>query len=171
VIAPADNRLTPDAVQAVAFPPARLGRRGLDEDHVRAFCAHVERELVRLLGEKASLAAEVHRLRSQVLGRSDGGSGMRSQRDDAHLQAVRILSEAQQTAQRYVADAQEYSMRLAAEAQRRRDEMLAEARSRAAVLLEEAGQASQAAWVPQAAPPGSAARASRYPPPHWPTSQ
>jgi DivIVA domain-containing protein len=155
MIAPADNRLTPDAVQAVAFPPARLGRRGLDEDHVRAFCAHVERELVRLLGERASLAAEVQRLRQQVLGQTVGGSGVRSPQDDAHLQAVRILSEAQQTAQRYVADAREYSMQLAAEAQRRRDEMLAEARSRAAVMLEEAGRAGRDASVPQ---PGNAAR-------------
>jgi DivIVA domain-containing protein len=171
MIAPADNRLTPDAVQAVAFPPARLGRRGLDEDHVRAFCAHVERELVRLLNEKASLAADVQRLRRQVLGQSGGGPGVRSSQDDADVQAVRILSEAQQTAQRYVADAREYSMRLAAEAQRRRDEMLAEAQSRAAVMLEQAGQASRAAWILQVPQAGSASRASRYPPPHWPTSQ
>jgi DivIVA domain-containing protein len=51
VVARVDERLTPDRVQPVSFPQARLGRRGLDEDHVRAFCAHVERELVTLLNE------------------------------------------------------------------------------------------------------------------------
>ena len=57
------DRLTPDAVQAVTFPSARLGRRGLDEDHVRAFCGQVERELVRLFNERTSLTDEVQRLR------------------------------------------------------------------------------------------------------------
>lgn len=138
MISPADHRLTPDAVQAVSFPVARIGRRGLDEDHVRAFCCMVERELVRLLSERASLTAEVQRLRSRVLGGSSGGTGTGTRQDDAHVQAVRILAEAQQTAQRYVADAQEYSMRLAAEARRRSDEMIAEAQSHARVLVEEA---------------------------------
>lgn len=138
MISPADNRLTPRAVQAVAFPPARIGRRGLDEDHVRAFCGLVERELVRLFNERASLAAEVDRLRRRVPGQSRSGSGAGTPEEDAHLQGVRILSEAQQTAQRYVADAREYSMRLAAEAQRRRDEVLAEAQSRAIVMIENA---------------------------------
>jgi DivIVA domain-containing protein len=63
VAARVDERLTPDRVQSVSFPQARLGRRGLDEDHVRAFCAHVERELVTLLNEKAALWEEASRTR------------------------------------------------------------------------------------------------------------
>jgi DivIVA domain-containing protein len=149
MIPPVDNRLTPDAVQAVAFPSARIGRRGLDEEHVRAFCAQVERELVRLLRERASLTAEVQRLRRRVLGQSGAEGEAEHPRSDANLQAVRILAEAQQTADRYVADAQAYSARLAAEAQRRRDELLAEARTRAEVMLEQAHQAI------------------RYPAPRW----
>lgn len=141
MISSVNNRLTPDAIQGVAFPPARIGRRGLDEVHVRAFCAQVERELVRLLNERSSLASEVQRLRRRVLGLSGSERGVEHQRNDSNLLAVRILSEAQQIADRYVADAQAYSERLAAEAQRRRDEMLAEARSRAEVLLEQASQA------------------------------
>ncbi len=153
VISRTDNRLTPDAVQAVTFPFARLGRRGLDEDHVRAFCGQVERELVRLFNERTSLADEVQRLRRRVLGLSgnDAESGYRQ--DDAHVQAVRILSKAQQTADRYVADAQEYSRQLAQDARRRRDEILAEARSHAAMMLEEAhGEAAIAAEAAMAAP-------------------
>jgi DivIVA domain-containing protein len=153
VISRTDNRLTPDAVQAVSFPSSRLGRRGLDEDHVRAFCGQVERELVRLFNERTSLTDEVQRLRRRVLGLSgdDVESGYRQ--DDAHVQAVRILSKAQQTADRYVADAQEYSRQLAQDARRRRDEILSEARSHAAKMLEEAhGEASRAAEVAMSAP-------------------
>jgi DivIVA domain-containing protein len=148
-----DNRLTPDAVQSVTFPSARLGRRGLDEEHVWAFCGQVERELVRLFNERTTLTDEVQRLRRRVLGLTgdDAGSGYRP--DDAHVQAVRILSKAQQTADRYVADAQEYSRQLTQDARRRRDEILSEARSHAAAMLDEAhGEASRAAEAALAAP-------------------
>ena len=148
-----NDRLTPDAVQAVTFPSARLGRRGLDEEHVRAFCAQVERELVRLFNERTSLTDEVQRLRRRVLGLSgdDGEVGYRQ--DDAHVQAVRILSRAQQTADRYVADAQEYSRQLAQDARRRRDEILTDARKHAAMMIEDShGEASRAAEEALAAP-------------------
>lgn len=139
-----DERLTPDLIRSVTFPAARLGRRGYDEDHVRAFCAQVERELVTLLNEKASLWEEVDRLRQRVLGGDTDGLGYRPQ--DAHIQAVNVLSNAQQTADRYVADAQQYSRQLAEDARRRRDEVIAEARAHADRLLEEAhAQASSAA--------------------------
>jgi DivIVA domain-containing protein len=153
VISRTDNRLTPDAVQSVHFPSARLGRRGLDEEHVWAFCGQVERELVRLFNERTALADEVQRLRRRVLGLTgdDAGSGYRP--DDAHVQAVRILSKAQQTADRHVADAQEYSEQLAQDARRRRDEMLSEARSHATAMLDEAhGDARRAAEAALAAP-------------------
>jgi DivIVA domain-containing protein len=153
VISRTDNRLTPDAVQAVTFPSARLGRRGLDEEHVRAFCAQVERELVRLFNERTSLADEVQRLRRRVLGLSGDDAGAGYRQDDAHVQAVRILSKAQQTADNYVADAQEYSRKLAQDARRRRAEILAEAKKHAAVMLEEADvEASRAAEAALAAP-------------------
>jgi DivIVA domain-containing protein len=108
------GRLTPEAVQEVSFPPARIGRRGLDDRHVRAFCGQVERELVRLLHERASLSNEVQRLRDRLLGGE--GAGARALQDDAQVLAVRVLSTAQQTAERYVADAQEYSRQLADDA-------------------------------------------------------
>lgn len=153
VISRTDNRLTPDAVQAVTFPPARLGRRGLDEEHVRAFCGQVERELVRLFNERTALADEVQRLRRRVLGLSGGDGEARYRQDDAHVQAVRILSKARQTADRYVADAQEYSRQLAQDARRRRDQILGEAKKHAAMMLDEAHtEASHAAEVALADP-------------------
>ncbi len=145
------ERLTPDQVQSVAFPPARLGRRGHDEEHVRAFCAQVERELVTLLNEKAALWEEVDRLRRRIMGDAAGLPGYRP--EDAHVQAVRILSNAQQTADRYVADAQQYSRQLAEDARRRRDEVLAEARAHAERVLEEAhSEATRAAEMAMAGP-------------------
>lgn len=153
------ERLTPDQVQSVAFPSARLGRRGYDEEHVRAFCAHVERELVTLLNEKAALWEEVERLRDRVLGARGDGDAPGYRPEDAHIQAVRILSNAQQTADRYVSDAQQYSRELAEDARRRRDELLAEARAHAERVLEEAHtQASDAAAMAMAGP-GQAASA------------
>jgi DivIVA domain-containing protein len=132
MISGTDNRLTPDTVRAVTFPSARLGRRGLDTAHVRAFCGQVERELVRLLNERAALADEVQRLRGRVLGLGGDESGSGDRLDDVHAQAARILlSRAQLTADRYVADAQEYSRDLAQDAWRRRDEIRAEATSHA----------------------------------------
>ncbi len=63
-------RLTPGYVHLLSFRLARLGRRGLDEDDVRDFCARVEDELARLLEELASLYAEVRRLRGRAQARN-----------------------------------------------------------------------------------------------------
>jgi DivIVA domain-containing protein len=146
-----DGRLTPDQVQSVTFRTARLGRRGFDEEHVRAFCALVERELVTLLNERAALWEEVQRLRRRILGGSDDLPGYRP--EDAHIQAVHVLSNAQQTADRYVADAQLYSRQLAEDARRRRDEVLSEAREYAERVLAEAhGTAARAAEAAMTGP-------------------
>jgi DivIVA domain-containing protein len=145
------ERLTPDQVQSITFPPARFGHRGLDEEQVRGFCARVEHELVTLLNEKAALWEEVERLRRRIIGDSGDKSGLRP--EDAHIQAVRILSNAQQTADRYVADAQEYSRQLTEDARRRRDELLGEARVHADRVLDEArSQATRAMETVTAGP-------------------
>jgi hypothetical protein len=61
---------------------------------------------------------------------------------DAQVRTVRILAQAQQTAERYVGDAQEYCRRLAQEARRQRDETLAAAHLDAALVREEAHEAA-----------------------------
>ncbi len=151
------QRLTPDDVQSISFPLSRLGRRGYDEEHVRTFLQQVERELVTLLNEKVSLWNEVERLRRRIIAGmksgSDGG-GVLFGREDAHVHAVRILSNAQLTADRYVADAQAYSHRLTEEARGRRDEILSEAQQHADMVLEEAtSRAREAALATLNAPP------------------
>src|SRR6266571_8599686 len=143
------KRLTPDDVQSVSFPLSRLGRRGYDEEHVREFLQEVERELVTLLNEKVSLWNEVERLRRRIItGMKQGekqGDGVLFGREDAHVHAVRILSNAQLTADRYVADAQAYSHRLTEEARTRRDEILVEAQQHADMVLEEASSRAREA--------------------------
>jgi cell division septum initiation protein DivIVA len=153
----AEPRLSPDLVRLASFRTARRGRRGLDEEHVRAFCQQVEAELVVLRNERAALQEEVGRLRRRVLSMSDDG-GAGSRRQDAHVQAVSILSQAQQTAQHYVAEAQEYSRHMAQDARRRHGEVLGQARAYADRVLEEAhleaGQAAHAAMAAQLIPAG-----------------
>jgi DivIVA domain-containing protein len=135
--------LTPDLVRSAAFPSTRLGRRGLDEGEVRAFCGQVSDELARLLNENTMLQEEVLRLRKRLL---DRNGQLEVGPEDGHVQAVYVLSKAQQTADRYVADAQEYSRELAEDARMHRDEILREAKVRASMILEEAhASARQAA--------------------------
>jgi cell division septum initiation protein DivIVA len=150
VMSRTEQRLTPDVVEAVSFRSAHLGRRGFDEEHVRAFCHQVQDELVRLLNERTALQEEVNRLRRHILGHSGEDDSFGYSRADANLQAVSILYRAQQTADHYVTEAQEYSRRLAQDAKRRRDDMLAEARAHANRVVDEAhrvGQAAEAAPV------------------------
>ena len=112
------DRLTPQTLQTVTFPTARLGKRGVDEDHVRVFCEWVESELTRLLNEKTALEQEVGRLREHA--RDDPPE------EDPQLNALSIMLRAKQTADQYVANAQEFSRDIAADARKRRAEILTE---------------------------------------------
>ncbi|MDL4818837.1 DivIVA domain-containing protein [Actinomadura opuntiae] len=132
-VVPDGSRLTPGELQSVVFARAALGRRGYDEEQVRDFLQYVERELVQILNHKAALSEEVNRLRAQA-GR--GGGVMAP--EDAHFQAVRILSQAQQTADLYVADAERYTRELAHEARLHREAILSDAKGRAEQMLEDA---------------------------------
>jgi cell division septum initiation protein DivIVA len=164
VMSRTEQRLTPDVVQAVSFRSAHLGRRGFDEENVRAFCHQVRDELVRLLSERTALQEEVNRLRRRILGHSGEDDAFGYSRADANLQAVSILYRAQQTADHYVAEAQEYSRHLAQDAQRRRDDMLAEARAHVNRVMDEAHhEAGQSAQSAMAAPVAEAGRLADRP--------
>jgi cell division septum initiation protein DivIVA len=175
-------RLTPGYVHSMTFRLARLGRRGLDEDDVLDFCARVESELARLLEERASLYAELGRLRGRTPGRSprpaplgapvatpDRRARPAAVPQEPTVQAVRILAKAQQTADRCMADAQAYSRQVAHDALRRREKILAEASARASLLLEQAHRsATRTAVEPSAyrpgVPPGETAKRPRHRP-------
>jgi cell division septum initiation protein DivIVA len=141
------NRLTLDQLEAVAFPLARRGRHGYEEQAVRAFLAEVHAEMVRLINERASLRQEVQRLRRRIMAKESGDDAILFGKEDAHLHAVRILSTAQRTADRYVADAQAYCGRLTAEAKVRRDEIMVQAQQHADMLLDEARTRARSAAI------------------------
>jgi hypothetical protein len=64
-----DNRLTPGEVQeqVTSIPLARLGRRGLDPEEVRAFCARLEHELLLRDTEAAAMQQYIQKLRMRVI--------------------------------------------------------------------------------------------------------
>ncbi|POM25872.1 Cell wall synthesis protein Wag31 [Actinomadura rubteroloni] len=150
------DRLAPSAVRSVSFARAGLGRRGLDEEDVRAFLDRVVAELAQLGNEKSALAEEVQKLRERL---ASGGARGGMPPEEAHFQAVRILSQAQQTADLYVADAERYTRELAHEARLHREAILSDARGRAELMMEEAHQ--QAARIAEEAARQAVAAQSR----------
>ncbi|MGH3151373.1 MAG: DivIVA domain-containing protein [Streptosporangiaceae bacterium] len=144
-----EGRLTPEQVRSVTFPPARFGRRGLDEMHVRAFCAQVEEEIVFLLNERASLYQQTEQLRQRFHDPVDGEPAYMS--GIAHLQAVQVLVNAQKTAERFVSEAQAYCRELAENARERRDALVTEARRTAAKMMERADHDARLAVTEAAA--------------------
>jgi DivIVA domain-containing protein len=147
-----EGRLTPEDLQTVTFPVSRLGRRGFEEEPVRAFLRVVHGEFVRLVNERSSLWQEVQRLRRRILAGevdadADNPQGVLFGEQDAHVHAVRILSTAQVTADRYVADAQAYSSRVTEEARLRRDEIVRQAQQHSDMILEDAHARAREAAV------------------------
>jgi DivIVA domain-containing protein len=149
-----EDRLTPEQIRSVTFPPARFGRRGLDEVHVHAFCARVEEEIVFLLNERASLYQQTEQLRQRFRDPVDGEPAYMS--GIAHLQAVQVLVNAQKTAERFVGEAQAYCRELAQNARERRDALLAEARQSAATMMEQADHDARLAAAEAARTPAPA---------------
>ena len=145
------EQLTPELVRSATFSAGRLGRRGCDEAQVRAFCEWVADGIGLLLNDNNVLQAEVMRLRGRLLEGAKSRPGIAP--EDVHVQALTMLSKAQQAADHYVADAQEYSRELAEDAHLRRDEIVREAKVRASMILGEAQtSAQQAAEAARAAP-------------------
>ena len=132
------GRLSPGDVHDVLFTRAGLGRRGYDEVEVDVFLERVQQEITRLIGEKADLRDEVSRLRSQLAQKGGPVAVGGLTKEEAQLQAVRLLAAAQQTADTYVADAEKYSQRVTADAREHSEEILAEARTAAQKLVEQA---------------------------------
>ena len=138
-------RLTLEELQSARFP---LGRRGYDEESVNSFLRLVQTEFVRLVSERASLWAEVQRLRRRILageaGEADGDPKAVLLREaDAHIPAVPIPA----TADLYVADARAYGARIAEEARQRRDHLMLEAEQHSGTILEDAQAMAREAAV------------------------
>jgi cell division septum initiation protein DivIVA len=133
------QRLTPDRVRATVFSRSPIGRRGLNEDEVALFQQRVAEEIAARDASEASLRAKVTHYkntlvqwqREQSEARSDEPAVATPAMPRPTVEAVNILSQAQQEADAYVAQTQEYCRRLAADAQEHAQEILTAAHAQA----------------------------------------
>ena len=140
------QRLTPDRVRSMQFSRTPIGRRGLAEDEVAAFLQRVADEIATRDAAETSLRAKVTHYkntlvqwqREQSESRTEDVNGRGPDSATATVEAVNILSRAQQEADAYVAQTQEYCRRLAAEAQEHAQSVLDDATDRADAAAEQA---------------------------------
>jgi DivIVA domain-containing protein len=122
------GQLSPAAVREVRFTRTAIGRRGYDLDEVNRFMFRIAEQLAARDAEKASLRAEVERLRDWIRTRirdvDDPGAPVSA---GLNAQMIALMSQAQQQADAYIAQAEAYSRRLTIEARQRADELLIEA--------------------------------------------
>jgi DivIVA domain-containing protein len=140
------QRLTPDRVRSMHFSRTPIGRRGLAEDEVAAFLQRVADEIATRDAAETSLRAKVTHYkntlvqwqREQSESRTEDVNGRGPDSATATVEAVNILSRAQQEADAYVAQTQEYCRRLAAEAHEHAQSVLDDATDRADAAAEQA---------------------------------
>jgi cell division septum initiation protein DivIVA len=144
------QRLSPEELATARFPLSRLGRRGYEEEPVNSFLRSVQAEFVRLVNERASLWAEVQRLRRRILGEAGEVDGdpkaVLFGESDAHGPAVWMPSAAQVTAGRYAADAEANGSRITEEARLRHAHIML-AQQHSDMILEDAEARAREAAV------------------------
>jgi DivIVA domain-containing protein len=135
-------RLTPERVRSVEFTRTPLGRRGWNEDEVQQFLQRVAEDIAARDAAEASLRAEVgfykNRLRQWQNEQRGGQSEDPPGPAQPSVEAINILSQAQQEADAYVAQAQDYCRRLTADAQEHAQVILGDAQVQAEQAAEEA---------------------------------
>lgn len=136
-------RLTPARVRATRFTRTPIGRRGFSEEEVLLFVQRVAEQIATRDAGEAALRAEISRTKSLLVQwqseqrdlRGDDGAPAAAQ---PNVDAINILSKAQQEADAYVAQAQEYCRRLALDAREHAQAILVDAQARAEEAAEEA---------------------------------
>ncbi|MFF8945946.1 DivIVA domain-containing protein [Streptomyces sp. NPDC014864] len=131
------RRLTPEQIRTKQFTRTPIGRRGLSEEEVGRFMLRVADELTTLHQDLAGLRAENARLRNFYRERGEraegqaGQAGMAVPQRQPNLEAVNLLSRAQQQADSLIAQAREYARQVADQARRQYHDVLREAQRRA----------------------------------------
>jgi DivIVA domain-containing protein len=133
-VKPTLPRLTPERVRKMQFTRTQIGRRGLAEDEVNLFLERVAEDIAARDAEDASM-------RAMVLHYQNTLADWRAEYRDPHgrsgpnvvpsVEAVNILSRAQQEADSYVAQTQAYCRRLAVDARDHAQQILTEAQAQA----------------------------------------
>jgi DivIVA domain-containing protein len=136
------QHLTPERVRSMHFSRTPMGRRGLSEDEVALFLHRVADDLAARDAAEASLRAKVAHykdtlMRWQSEAHTDLPAGARAASAESPIEAVNILSQAQQEADAYVAQAEEYCRRLAADARDHAQEIVSEAQAAAEAAARE----------------------------------
>jgi DivIVA domain-containing protein len=134
--------LSPQRVRAARFARTGLGRRGLDPDEVASFLDQVADELARRDEREAGLRADAERHKRAL--RAWNSEHARRNAPDPHeahqarVDAVNLMSRAQQECDRYVRQTQDYCHSLTTQAEQQADALLAEAHHHAAAAAEQA---------------------------------
>lgn len=140
-------RMSPEAVRRYDFGRTTLGRRGYVEAEVERFRNRVADELARAEAEKAELREEIYRLRNYFRdrgidgappGRHGGEKGLGEvapggapSADLIDVQAVNLLSRAQQAADQHIAAAEDYARMLVRDARVQYEDILVRAQEEA----------------------------------------
>jgi cell division initiation protein len=145
-------RLTPDTVRRWQFTRTPLGRRGYLEAEVDRFQQLVIDEIAYADAEKAELRAELNRLRNYFReqridpapGRTNGsGAGRAGREVGVNVQAVNMMSMAQQAADEHIAQAEVYARQLVGDARRQYEEILQTAHRQAEEAARQAAAAEE----------------------------
>jgi vacuolar-type H+-ATPase subunit H len=155
------QRLTPDGVRRIQFSRSAIGRRGYNEPDVEHFRARVVHEIGQANAEKAAMRQELERQRDEVQRLRDYFRRNRVDVDApgghtplpppaqinvniASVQAVNVMSQAQQAADQHIAQAEDYARRLVANARLQYEDILRRAHEQAQEAATEAGRLYQA---------------------------
>ncbi|RCG25066.1 DivIVA domain-containing protein [Sphaerisporangium album] len=134
--------LTPDQVRKQDFSRTSLGRRGYSEEDVRAFLYRVADDMAAGDKEKADLRAYIDRMRQWYKERGINAEHAAPQQQALSVDAINILSRAQQSADAQIAEAGDYARRIIGDARRQYEQILTEAQRQA----EEAADAAVGAY-------------------------
>jgi cell division septum initiation protein DivIVA len=155
------QRLSPDAVRRFEFGRTPIGRRGYSEGDIEHFRVRVVHEIVQSTAERAALRQELQRQREEVQRLRDyfrhnrvdvdaaGGQPAQQQPTTqvnvniATVQAVNVMSQAQQAADQHIAQAEDYARRLVANARLQYEEILHRAHDQAQAAAAEAGRVAE----------------------------
>jgi cell division initiation protein len=145
---PRRRPLSPEQIRQARFTRTGIGRRGYHEPEVDELLGRLAGDVDGWIAETTNLRAENQRLKSalrdwqsQHVDRS-ANAQVPSRAPD--LDAVNLLSRAQQEADSVVAQAQDYARRLTEHAQQRYDEVLRAAQQQAHEEAERAAQSYRA---------------------------
>jgi cell division initiation protein len=143
--------LTPDQVRKKQFSRAKLARRGYSEEEVEAFLYRVADEMAGGDKEKADLRAEIDRLKNWYKNQGADVTDPAVAQPRISIDAVNILSRAQQTADAQIAEAEDYARRLVGQARQQYELTLQEAQQRAEEAADEAVDAYRSSGAVQSA--------------------